>query len=98
MYNGGAMELSDIKAFARTARIEVSDEEASQLLQDLVATVSYIEQVAKAPLPEEVVTVGDRYNATREDTVTNPSGACTDALFAQAPAVQDGYLKVKKIL
>ena len=41
---------------------------------------------------------GDIYNVMREDANPNESGMYTEIILAEAPATQDGYLKVKQIL
>lgn len=92
------MQLSDIKKLAHTARIAISDEEAEGLSKDLEATLAYIEQLNKAPIPEESTVVPDNHNVTRDDVVTTVPGSYTTAMLAQAVGGQDGFVKVKKIL
>ena len=93
-----SLQLADIKRFAHTAQISVSDEEAQGLLGDLEATLVYIDQVNKAVLPDEEYFVPADYNAVREDVVTVQSGEYTERMLAQAVGAQDGYVKVKKIM
>ena len=92
------MQLQDIKDLAAGARIDVSDEEAQGLLNDLGATLAYIDQIQKASLGDDAVSVPLHRNITRDDVVTNTPGAQTETLMQAVPDKKDGFVKVKKIL
>ena len=89
----------DIKKLADLARIEIGDEEASQLAGDMDSILGYVGQVsAVAGEMKEGVELGPVFNVMREDGDPTPPGTHTDVLLAEAPETKDGYLKVKKIL
>ncbi len=98
MYNAQAMELSKIKQFAVTVRLGISDEEALGLAGDLEATLGYIDQINAADISDAEIEIPEHRNAVREDVVTTVTGSYTEAMLAQAVAVQDGFVKVKKII
>ena len=92
------MELEEIKKLAAISRIEMSDEEMEGLSKDLAITLTYIDQINKAELPESEIEIPEHRNAYREDVVTTIRGSYTEILLAQFVDRQDGFLKVKKIL
>ncbi len=93
------MDIKDVKHLAEIARLEISDSEGEALLLDLKTTLSYIEQIEKAPLPENYSPeAGENYNQVREDVVTHEGGEFSEAILAQAVAKEGGYIKVKKVL
>jgi aspartyl-tRNA(Asn)/glutamyl-tRNA(Gln) amidotransferase subunit C len=98
------MTLEDIKKLANLARIDMSDEEMQGLAKDFDAILAYVGQVQEVSKLKKVEALHenpDNYpikNITREDVVTNKSEEYTEKILANAPQVQDGYLKVKQIL
>lgn len=92
------MQLSDIQKLAQVSRITMSDEEAEGLSKDLEATLKYIDESEKAPVPDDAQYIPEHRNVTREDVVTTQTGQYTDLLLSSAVATQDGYVKVIKIL
>lgn len=92
------MQIADVKKLATLARLDISDTEAEELLHDLVATLAYVDQVTSAPLSENQAVVPQHRNVLREDLVTTTPGSYTEAMLREAPATQDGYIKVKKVL
>lgn len=98
------MKLEDIKKLANLARIDMSDEEMEGMAKDfdpILAYVSQIQEVSKLKKVESLHENPDNYllqNVMREDVVVNIRGEYTEKILADAPDVQDGYLKVKQIL
>ena len=101
------MKLEDVKKLADLARIDMSDEEMTEIAEDFDSILAYVGQVkeasklisARQDLAEEKNP--DDYflhNVMREDVVTNNRGEYTDKIVAEMPDTQDGYLKVKQIL
>lgn len=90
--------MDEILNLARVSRITMSNEEATGLSKDLVATLAYIDEADKAPVPEDALVVPSHRNIAREDIVTIDTGSYTELLLSSAVAVQDGYVKVTKIL
>ena len=91
------MQLEDIKKLASMARVDMSEEELSQMANDFEPILAYVGQVSEVKQEAK-----DReyllQNVMREDIVTNPAGAYTDKIVEQMPDSQDGFLKVKQIL
>jgi aspartyl/glutamyl-tRNA(Asn/Gln) amidotransferase C subunit len=92
------MQLQDIQKLAQVSRIMMSDKEAEGLSKDLEATLKYIDESEKAPVPDDAMFIPEHRNVTRPDVVTTTPGQYTDILLSSAVATQDGYVKVTKIL
>lgn len=92
------MQISDVQHLANLARLDIPQEEQEALLQDLIAMISYVDQVSAVDIKGKEQVVADLRNVVREDIVTNTPGANTEAILAEVPDTQDGYVKVKKIL
>ena len=92
----------EIKKLADLARIEIEESELEKIAQDVGPVLEYVSQVndvagSLPPLNDKRGPGGD-IKVMREDTNPNESGQYTEALLAEAPVVQDGFVKVKKIL
>jgi aspartyl-tRNA(Asn)/glutamyl-tRNA(Gln) amidotransferase subunit C len=92
------MDIKDVQHLAVLARLDIPEEEQQSLLADLTSILGYIDQVRKAALPESAGEAPAHRNICRDDEVTNTGGAYTTAMLAAAPATQDGFVKVKKVL
>ena len=98
------MLLEDIKKLANLARIDMEGGEMEGMAKDfdpILAYVSQIEEVSKLKKAEPLHENPDNYllqNVMREDVVVNKRGEYTEKILADAPDVQDGYLKVKQIM
>lgn len=86
-----------VERFASLARIQLSEKERAALTKDLAAILEYVRQVSGVADIAPPALPGNR-NVFRDDGEPHPSGAETEALLAEAPAVEEGFLKVKKIL
>lgn len=92
------MQIKDVQHLANLARIDITDSEAEGLLGDLEAIISYVDQVTEVMVKDGEIATPEHHNVFREDTVTTERGQYTDALLAAAPDIQDGFVKVRKIL
>lgn len=92
------MEIRDIEKLAELARLEIPEEEKETLRAEVDSILEFVGQIKKLTPPELVKEAGAVRNVFREDTDPHPSGKFTEALLAEAPATEDGYLRVKKIL
>lgn len=93
------MQLEDIKKLAELARVDMTDEEMSQMAHDFDGILAYVGSVEEAVK----VLADDKKNfalnnVAREDEVTNTGGEYTESISAQFPDREGDYLKVKKIL
>jgi aspartyl-tRNA(Asn)/glutamyl-tRNA(Gln) amidotransferase subunit C len=90
--------LAEVRRIAALARIGLSDKEAEQMTDELDRMVGFIEQLqsvdTRGVQPTDQVTgLVDVY---RPDEVRQ--GLSHEQLFANAPAHQDGFFKVKRVL
>ena len=92
------MNIQDVQHLAVLARLDIPAEEQEALLNDLTAMVAYIDQVSQVSVNGREQILGTTYNAMREDVVTNTPGSNTEAIMAEVPEKQDGFVKVAKIL
>ena len=98
------MQLEDIKKLANLARIDMDEEEMEGLAKDFDAILAYVGQVQEVSKLNKVESLHEKQenyflkNVMREDIATNKSGEYTERILADAPDIQDGFLKVKQIL
>ncbi|MSR71516.1 MAG: Asp-tRNA(Asn)/Glu-tRNA(Gln) amidotransferase subunit GatC [Candidatus Taylorbacteria bacterium] len=79
------------------ARIDIMPEEKQKMLADMQAILGYISEinqvsVVSSNLEQELI------NVVREDVVTRETGSNTETLLKEAPATEDGYVKVMQVL
>lgn len=91
----------DIKKLANLSRIELSEEEGDGFVADIDSILGYVSQISHLPASESTGQ-SDIRNVFRQDNppVGGPheSGIFTDAILAQSPRSEKGYVKVKKII
>ncbi len=92
------MEIKEIENLAKLCRIELSDKEKKELLNEMDSILSFVAQIQKVKTEDLKPTVGDLRNVMREDDDSHKSGEYTDIILAEAPKTERGYFKVKKIL
>ena len=93
------IDKSDIQQLAILARVAVSENEEESLAKDLDAVLGYVSDISSIATNADVVLqAGSLKNVMREDTDVYQGGGFTNAILANAPATEDGYLKVNKIL
>ena len=93
------IDKSDIQQLAILARVAVSENEEESLAKDLDAVLGYVSDISRIATNADVVLqAGSLKNVMREDTDVYQGGGFTNAILANAPATEDGYLKVNKIL
>jgi aspartyl-tRNA(Asn)/glutamyl-tRNA(Gln) amidotransferase subunit C len=89
---------NDIRGVAALARLRLAPEEESRLTEQLDKILQYMAKLNELDTNqvEPMAHVIDIVNAFREDRVTNRPN--TDALLANAPALDDSFFKVPKII
>jgi aspartyl-tRNA(Asn)/glutamyl-tRNA(Gln) amidotransferase subunit C len=95
------IEIKDIEKLAELSRVEIADNEKAGFKKDLELILSYVGQIEDAKIKTEKTEKNDDAlvdNVFREDGTPHETGIFTDAILAEAPAKEGGYLKVKKIL
>lgn len=94
------MNTDKVKHLATLARIELSDAEVEKFTKELGSILGYVENINEVAGNDDsgrIESAGVR-NVMREDVDAHETGLYTDALLAEAPETQDGFVKVKKIL
>lgn len=87
----------DLENLSLLARITIKDGEKDKMLADMQAILGYISEINE--VSGDVVRVkGTHYNIVREDVVTKSTGTTTEAFLREAPAQEDGYVKVAQVL
>lgn len=93
------MKLEELRKLAHLSRIQVSDEELSDLQEDLERIIRYVSDLKALPdVQLEIVDTSLSRNVMREDSSPHETGLHTKALLEQAPQREGAYVKVKKIL
>jgi aspartyl/glutamyl-tRNA(Asn/Gln) amidotransferase C subunit len=99
--------IEDIQKLAELSRIKIAPSEQEDLRAQIESILGYIDQIKKVAdgeggvaglVAEGAGEAGALRNVMREDMQPHDSGAYTERLIASAPAQEDNYVKVKKIL
>jgi aspartyl-tRNA(Asn)/glutamyl-tRNA(Gln) amidotransferase subunit C len=90
---------AEIMRLAALANIGVEEEEAKALASELAAIVAMVEQLKQVDTAglEETTQVNGLSDVWREDKI-KPQTVSPADLLKNAPSVQDGYIKVKRVL
>lgn len=91
--------ITEVERLARLARIGLTPDEASSIAVELGAIVEYVEQLQAVDTTgvEETSQVTGLTSVLREDEI-RPKNLSRDELLKNAPAKQNGYIKVKRVL
>lgn len=93
------MTVDDIKHLGALSRLALTDHEAAAFSKEIDAILEYVGVVTTiagdGALEKKV---GIVHNVLREDVVTVPSGAYTDAILAGVPKRHGQFVEVKKII
>ena len=92
------VNIQDVEKLAQLARIDISEGEKEELLNDLRGILDYIDQVRAVSVDIGEREAGEVRNVMREDANPHESGVYTEKILASAPATENGYVKVKQIL
>ncbi|NCU28627.1 MAG: Asp-tRNA(Asn)/Glu-tRNA(Gln) amidotransferase subunit GatC [Candidatus Moranbacteria bacterium] len=96
------MDTNEIKKLADLARIDMNEEEMAGIAKDFQSILAYVGQVQEVSgeASENKKSKEDYFmrNVMREDAVTNNGRENTDKILANAPEVEDGFIKVRKIM
>jgi aspartyl-tRNA(Asn)/glutamyl-tRNA(Gln) amidotransferase subunit C len=89
----------DVFKLARLARLTITDDEAEQYRKELSEILKYVEQLQGADVSGLAPTtqVTGLTNVMREDEITD-CGVSPDDLLRIAPAKQERYVKVKRMI
>ena len=94
-----AITTNDVQALARLSSLQLGDDEAADLTQDIQNILKYVEQLGKLDTAgvEPTYQVTGLENVWRDDTA-QPSDVAREALLALAPEQTDGQVKVPQVL
>lgn len=87
----------DIRALAKLARLDVSDDEVAKLEGEIPSILGFVETIQKAEVANDVPQPNHR-NIMRDDAEPHESGAFTEALLSSAPAQKQGRVVVKQVV
>lgn len=87
----------DVRALAKLARLDVSDEELARLEKEIPAILGLVETIQKVLTETEGHDASLR-NVMREDANPHESGKYTNDLLAAAPARKDNQIVVKQVI
>ncbi len=91
--------MPDIEKLSLLARIKLTPTEKEKLQKEFGEILEYVSQLKKADTRnvEENITVHGLENVVRNDENANEPGRFSEKLLKEAPAVEEGYVKVKHI-
>ena len=97
------MDKEKIQNLAKLARIELKDEEAGELTREFGSILDYVGEVKRVATRTGATGKTDKNdfhlrNILRKDEEPHETGLYTKELLEQAPAKNNNYIKVKKIL
>jgi len=93
------VSLDEIKKLALLSRIDLSNEEAESLREELENILGYVDQLSDVDTEglETTSQVTGLTNQMRKDEIKD-YGVDREDLLKNAPDTRDGYIKVKKVL
>ncbi len=94
------ISADEVNKLATLSRLDLHPDEVEKLRGEIDSILSYIDAVQKVEIPKGISGSPhlDIQNVMREDAGAHESGEFTDALVAQFPQSEKGFLKVQKIL
>ena len=92
------LSIEEIEKLAKLARLEIPAEEKETLRKEVGEILEYVGQIQKLSPQEPPKEAGIIHNIFRDDKEPHQTGEFTDALLANVPDKESGYIKVKKIL
>ena len=93
-----SVDAETVRRVAHLARIAVADEEVEHLQGELNAILAFVEQLAEVDVEgvEPMTSVTPMAMKMRKDEVTG--GGIVDAVMANAPAREDHFFLVPKVV
>ena len=95
------MNREEVLKLAKLARIQISDAEAETLSHEFDAILKYVGEIKDAKLKNVEGQKSHELmlkNTLRVDTDPHETGIFTEVLLNAAPAREENFVKVKKIL
>lgn len=95
----GKLSRDDVLKLANLARLDVSEEEVNEYIEELSEILQYVEMLQSVDVDglEPTNQVTGLVNVTRPDKIKDYGYKTTD-LFANLPAVENDHIKVKRMI
>lgn len=92
------ISTEDIQKLGMLARVAISDAHAETLAPQLEEIITYVAKLSSVDTTDTPITtqVSGLIDVWREDEI-KPSPLSRDELLVNAPATQDGYIKVRRV-
>lgn len=87
----------DIRALAKLARLEISDEEVTRLEKEIPGILAFVDSIQKLNVPKEAK-AGELRNVVRADENPHEGGLYTEKLLSAAPAREGNRIAVKQVI
>lgn len=97
LYENKSMEIKEIENLAKLCRIELSNEEKEEFSGEISSILEFIQHIQDVKIDTFEDENSILRNIMREDENPYEGGAFTEALLAEAPEVENNYIKVKNI-
>ena len=93
-----SVDAATVRRIAHLARIAVADDEIEHLQNELNSILAFVEQLSEVKVDgvEPMTSVTPMQMKKRQDVVT--AGGNAEAILKNAPATQDNYLLVPKVV
>lgn len=90
---------ADVLKLAKLARLQLTDAEVAQFVDEISSILQYVEQLQSIDLTgyEPTYQVTGLTNVVRPDEILD-YGAKPDSLLKNAPATEKGYIKVRRVI
>ncbi len=89
--------LIDVRALAKLARLEISQDELAKLETEVPAILQFVETIQSANAPKEEKSPAHR-NIMRADENPHESGKYTERLLDAAPAREGNRIAVRQVI
>ena len=87
----------DVRALAKLARLDVSDEELAKLEKQIPEILAFVETIQKVSADAPDAESGLR-NVMRDDVHPHETGLYTENLLKAAPAQKNNQIAVKQVI
>ena len=92
------MKTEEVQKLAKMMRMEIGVEEAESIGRDMDVVIHYIDNLKEVDVSKFEKLTPLLSNVVREDVSTNESGMYTEKILAEVPAVENNFVKVKKVM
>ena len=98
MFRYMSVDLNEIKKISALARIEMTEDEMSEMRGDIESVLNYVKMIMDVSSGENAPNAGIPRNVMREDENPHNSGEYSGDMLKAMPKTKNGCLKTPKIL